>query len=217
MNSDIIAGLVYEHMTIEPVVIQKLDEKNTLLVFTESEDIQKICNTLISIEMWLGHSVNIGCNVATPEQVSMGDQLHWVGREEIMSVEGANMQLHRQVPEPQCDISCPSVASEAVGKLPNFSIFSGDSTQKREVLFEQWAFEVKSVMQSHTEVTLREGIVWSLCRATADLVWYLGLQAPVSEIINKVEPIYGTVASFNILMQNFYNCNKGRQKRCQYM
>ena len=41
MNSDIIAGLVFEHMTGEPVVVQKLDGKNTLLVFTESEDIAK--------------------------------------------------------------------------------------------------------------------------------------------------------------------------------
>ena len=41
MNSDIIAGLVNEHMTTVSVVIQNLDEKNTLLVFTESEDTKK--------------------------------------------------------------------------------------------------------------------------------------------------------------------------------
>ena len=41
MNSDIIAGLVSEHTTTEPVVVYKHDEKNTLLVFTESEDIEK--------------------------------------------------------------------------------------------------------------------------------------------------------------------------------
>ena len=50
--------------------------------------------------MWLGCSVNIGCDVATATQVSMGDPLHWVEREEIVSVEDMNMQLHRQMPEP---------------------------------------------------------------------------------------------------------------------
>ena len=45
-NSDIIAGLLYEHTALKPMVVQKLDEKNTLLVFTEGEDIEKICNTL---------------------------------------------------------------------------------------------------------------------------------------------------------------------------
>ena len=45
-NSDIITRQVHEHTTIEPVVVQKLNEKNTLLVFTEGEEIEKICNTL---------------------------------------------------------------------------------------------------------------------------------------------------------------------------
>ena len=90
-NSDIITGLVYEHMPLKPVTVQRLDEKNTLLVFAESEDIGKICNTLQSIKMRLGNSITIGCNLATPKQVSMRDQLGQVGREEIVSVEGTNM------------------------------------------------------------------------------------------------------------------------------
>ena len=64
-----------------------------------------------------------------------------------MSVEGANTQLHRHIPEPQCNISCPSVASKVVGKMPKFGIFSGDSPQKLEVSFEQWAFEMRRMMQ----------------------------------------------------------------------
>ena len=37
----------------------------------------------------------------------------------------------------------------------------------------------------------------------ADLDWYFGPQVPVAEIINKLELVYGTVASFDILMQIF--------------
>ena len=99
--------------------------------------------------------VNIRCNIATPGQVLRGINYVLVGREEIVSVEGTNMQLPRQMPEPQCNISCPSVTSQVVGKMPKFSTFSGNCTQKWEVLFDQWAFEVNSVMQSHTEITLR--------------------------------------------------------------
>ena len=58
------------------------------------------------------------------------------------------------------------------------------------------------MMKSHTEASL-EGIVHSSQGAAADLVQYLGLHAPVSHIINKLELVYGTVASFNIPMQNF--------------
>ena len=72
---------------------------------------------------------------------------------------------------------------------------------------------MKSVMQSHTEATLKKGIVCSIHGAVADLVWYLGLQASVSEIINKLECIYGTVASFNILMQHFYKLQQGKTEK----
>ena len=84
--------------------------------------------------------------------------------------EGVSVQILRLTSVPQCKNSFPSVTSQVVGKVPKFSIFSEDPTQKREVLFKQWVFEVKSVLQSHTEVTLREGKVWSLCQAMADLV-----------------------------------------------
>ena len=121
-----------------------------------------------------------------------------------MSVEGTSMQLPRPISESQHDISCPSAASQVVGRMPKFSALSGHSTQKGEVSFEHRAFKVRSVMWNHTEVTLCVGKVWSLHGATADLIQYLGPQALVAEIINKLELVYGTVASFDILMQNLY-------------
>ena len=72
---------------------------------------------------------------------------------------------------------------------------------------------MKSVMQSHTEVMLRDGIVWSFCTAMADLVHYVGLQSPVSEIINKLKLVYCTVAPFNILMQKLYKLQQGKTEK----
>ena len=119
-----------------------------------------------------------------------------------------------QLPEATVQNSCWSVTSQVGGKMPKISTFSGDPSQKGEVLFKEWVFEVKCVMQSHTEVTLWERMVWSLCEVMANLVWYLGLQAQVSEIINKLELVYGTMESFGILMQNVYNLQQGiKQKK----
>ena len=42
-NPDIVLGLVYENTTVEPMVIYRLDERNTLLVLTEGENIEKLC------------------------------------------------------------------------------------------------------------------------------------------------------------------------------
>ena len=73
MSPDVIAGLVYEHITMEPMVVQRLDERNTLLVFAEGENTGKLCSTLQSIKMWLGPSVKTGCDVATPKQLMIED------------------------------------------------------------------------------------------------------------------------------------------------
>ena len=35
----------------------------------------------------------------------------------------------------------------------------------------------------------------------------------MSEIINKLELVYGTVASFNILMQNFHKLHQGKTEK----
>ena len=70
INLDIIVRLVFEHTSIEHVVIQKLDTRATLLVFLEDVDVQRICTTLPSVEIWLGHSLTIMYNVAMCEQMS---------------------------------------------------------------------------------------------------------------------------------------------------
>ena len=45
-NLDIVVGLVYEHTTVEPVAVQRVDEKITLLVFTEGENVEDLCQKL---------------------------------------------------------------------------------------------------------------------------------------------------------------------------
>ena len=53
INSDISIGLVYEHTSVEPVVIQKLNMRATLLVFPEDVDVNRICTTLQLVETLL--------------------------------------------------------------------------------------------------------------------------------------------------------------------
>ena len=60
----------------------------------------------------------------------VGEGLCQVGREESVLMEGTGMQLPRLMSDPQCKISCPSVASKVVDKMPKISTFSGEPTQK---------------------------------------------------------------------------------------
>ena len=195
------------------MVVQKVDEKNTLLVCTESEDIEKIYHSLWSIKVWLGHSVNIGGDVVTPKQVAVENQLCWVQWEEIVSVECTNMQLPRQMQEPQCDNSYWRLASQVVGRMPKFSTFSEDFTQKGGGLVWTIGIWSEECDAKYHRGNIEGEKVWSLCRVMANLAWYLGLPAPVPEIIKKIELVYGTLASFYILLQTFYNLQQGKMEK----
>ena len=74
-NLDIAVGLVYENTTVEPVIVQRVNDRNTSLVFAEGENIVKLCQKLQSIEIWLGSSIHTGCDVATSEQMMLTEGL----------------------------------------------------------------------------------------------------------------------------------------------
>ena len=52
----------------------------------------------------------------------------------------------------------------------------------------------------------------SLKGAAADMACYMGPTAGVSKILEKLLVIFGTVASFDVLMQNFYKISQSNEK-----
>ena len=89
--------------------------------------------------------------------------------------------------------------------------FSSDITPgKTEVLFEQWNHEVQCIKDHYLESVVQESIMRSLKGAAADMVQYMGPTTSVSDILDKLTVIFGTVASFDVLMQNFYT---GKQQK----
>ena len=52
----------------------------------------------------------------------------------------------------------------------------------------------------------------SLREAAADMACYMGPTAGVSKILEKLSVIFGTVVSFDVLMQNFYKILQGNEK-----
>ena len=58
----------------------------------------------------------------------------------------------------------------------------------------------KNYQQIYPEAALHSGSVRSLCGIVADLVRYLITQPTVSQIIKKLELVYGSLSSFSVLM-----------------
>ena len=110
------------------------------------------------------------------------------------------------------------LVSTLVGRLrlgtPGINTFSGDATLgKTEVLFEQWYHEVQCVKDHYPESVVWESIIRSLKGAAADMAWYMVPTTRVAHILRKLSVIFGTVASFDVLMQNFYKVMQGNNKK----
>ena len=70
--------------------------------------------------------------------------------------------------------------------------------------FEQWYHKVQCVKDQYPESAVWESIVRLLKGAVVDMAWYMGPAASVAHILQKLTIIFGTVVSFDMLMQNVY-------------
>ena len=87
-------------MIVEPVVIQKLDTRATLLVLQEDVGVKGICTTLQLVEVQLGQTVTVTPDIATPEQLSMAEHLRQMGRDEVTSWEDRKMESFKPMSDP---------------------------------------------------------------------------------------------------------------------
>ena len=97
---------------------------------------------------------------------------------------------------------------------PKISTFSGNGAPgKTKVSYKQWSHEVQCVKDHYPRIGgSGESIMQSLKGAVADMARYMGPTAGVSDILEKLSVIFGTVASFDVLMQNFYKISQGNEK-----
>ena len=85
-----------------------------------------------------------------------------------------------------------------------------------QVLFEQWNYKVQCIKDHYPEIISRhypESIVRSLKGVVADMAWYMGPTTSISQILQILTVIIGTVASFGVLMQNLYKVTQGNHEK----
>ena len=97
---------------------------------------------------------------------------------------------------------------------PRIKTFSSEAMPgKAGVSFEQWNHKVQCIKGHYLESVVQKGILRSLKGAAVDMAWYMDPTASVSEILQKLTVISGTVALFNVLMQNFYKVTLGNHEK----
>ena len=105
-------------------------------------------------------------------------------------------------------------SSGTTSSAPKAYIFSGKAILgKTEVSFKQWYHKVQCVKDHYPESVVPESIVQSLKGAAVDMPQYMGPTASVREILQILMVIFGTVATFDVLMQNVYKVTQGSHKK----
>ena len=98
---------------------------------------------------------------------------------------------------------------------PRINTVSGKAMPgETEVSFKQWYHEVQCVKDHYQESVVQESIVQSLKGAAADMAHYMGPTASVTEILQKLMVIFGTVASFDVLCKIFIRLPRVTMRKC---
>ena len=99
--------------------------------------------------------------------------------------------------------------------FPKLSPFSGDEIRSKNVAsYEEWKYEVDCLMQdgSYKESQLGQAIRKSLRSQAKRVVMPLGASASVSEIMKKLESVFGSVATRESIMREFYTATQQQEE-----
>ena len=83
----------------------------------------------------------------------------------------------------------------------------------RPKYLEQWHHKVQCIRDHYPEVVVWESIIQSLKESLADMARYMGPTANVDHILCKLSVLFGTMASFDVLMQNLYKVSQGNKEK----
>ena len=152
----------------------------------------------------------------------VGDGDSDVDDEEVTFLGGRGWELRGQPPQP----AGPPQPEEDVGHListlatrlqlgtPRINIFSSNAMPgKTEVSFKQWYHDIQCVKDQYPELGVWESIVRSLKVAVVDMAWYMGATNSIAHMLQRLTIIFSTMASFDVLMQNFTKLHKVTTRR----
>ena len=93
-----------------------------------------------------------------------------------------------------------------LNKIPGIPCFSGTEQENDTVRFEQWLHAISDARKNFNEQLVRAAINKSCMGDVADAICCLPPRATLDDIIEKFKWLYGSVESFDTLMQALPNC-----------
>lgn len=97
---------------------------------------------------------------------------------------------------------------------PRLSIFYGENATKGEVDYEQWRYEVKSLLleETYKEDMIMQAIRRSVRGEAIRILMRLGTGVDIETILEKFESVYGTVDTKEELLAKLYSAKQGESE-----
>ena len=89
-------------------------------------------------------------------------------------------------------------------EAPRLCSFSGSRTSKSDASYQQWHFEVMSLVKSWPEHLILQAVRRSVRGMAADALLNLGMEASVQEILTEFDSVFGNVSTPDQIISNFY-------------
>ena len=102
-----------------------------------------------------------------------------------------------------------------LNKIPIIPCFLSTEREKDTVWFEQWYHAISDARRNFNEQLVRGAITKSCVGDTADAICCLLPGATLDDILERFKWIYGSVESFDTLMQEFYRIMQGKGDKFQ--
>ena len=101
-----------------------------------------------------------------------------------------------------------------ISKLPQICIFSGqEPVPKEEGNYDQWEFQVRGAIATHTENSVGAAIINSLRGPARDLVGFVGFDANLEKILMEVTNRFGKRYTGSKVQQEFYKLSQEKEEK----
>ena len=113
-------------------------------------------------------------------------------------------------PAPQAPAAVATAPITITSSHPRLSIFYGNADSKGEATYEQWIYEVRSLVEEKTYKTevIMHAIRRSLRGEAFGILMRLHPGSDIKEVIRKFESVYGLVESRSSMLAKFYGARQ---------
>ena len=224
-NEDIVKGVLVSGTHIEPRNVYALNETTFLVTYSSGILAEEIGSAIEKINEWLGKPIVITCDEVTAAQLPqvIKHAHHTTVVDSVVfntRIDGVRSDSNPSVHSGYHSYAGgPSVLGVSgtifLSKMARLPQFSGTERKKDTVRFEQWLHSISDAWKNFNDQWVRAAINKSCAGDAADAICCLPPGATLDDIIKKFKWLYGSVESFDTLMQEFYHVVQRKNEKVQ--